>query len=139
MSPLQMKRSSVALRALVAIAVSLLLVARCPAEGSARTCTNRTLYAITGLNLRHEPSLDAAVLRFIPTGPPVHHTSGAAIDGYAPVTSDGVSGWAVALGLVGALEEVAAAAAPGALAPAPAPAATSETRFTQGGRGSVIG
>jgi uncharacterized protein YraI len=118
-------------RTLIAFTVMLLLVALNPAAGSAQTCTNCTLYARTELNLRQGPSLDAAVLRFIPAGAPVHRTTGAESNGYAPVTYDGVSGWAVALGLVATPEEIDAVAAPSAPAPsAPAPAASSETRVT---------
>jgi len=136
MSFVSIQRRPTGLRALIAVTVMLLLVALNPAAGSAQTqsCTNCTLYAITELNLRQQPSLDAAVLRFIPMGAPVHRTSGAVTNGYAPVTYDGVSGWAVALGLVATPGEVTAAAAPTtaapAPAPAPAPAATSETRVT---------
>ena len=125
-------RQPTGLRALIAFTVMLLLVALNPAAGSAQSqsCTNCTLYAITELNLRQEPSLDAAVLRFIPAGTPVNRTSGAVTNGYAPVTYDGVSGWAVALGLVATPEEVTAAAVPTTTAPAPAPATTSEIRVT---------
>lgn len=125
-------RQPTGLQALVAITVMLLLVALNPAAGSAQSqsCTNCTLYAITELNLRQEPSLDAAVLRFIPAGTPVNRTSGAVTNGYAPITYDGVSGWAVALGLVATPEEVTAAAVPTTTAPAPAPATTSEIRVT---------
>jgi uncharacterized protein YgiM (DUF1202 family) len=125
-------RQPTGLQALIAITVMLLLVALNPAAGSAQSqsCTNCTLYAITELNLRQEPSLDAAVLRFIPAGTPVNRTSGAVTNGYAPVTYDGVSGWAVALGLVATPEEVTAAAVPTTTAPAPAPATTSEIRVT---------
>jgi uncharacterized protein YgiM (DUF1202 family) len=119
---------------LIAFTVMLLLVALNPATGSAQSqsCTNCTLYARTELNLRQGPSLDAAVLRFIPAGAPVHRTTGAESNGYAPVTYDGVSGWAVALGLVATPEEIDAVAAPATTAPAPAPApvTTSETRVT---------
>jgi uncharacterized protein YgiM (DUF1202 family) len=120
---------------LVAFTVMLLLVAFNPAAGSAQTCTNCTLYARTELNLRQGPSLDAAVLRFIPAGAPVHRTTAAESNGYAPVTYDGVSGWAVALGLVATPEEIDAVAAPATTAPAPsapapAPVASSETRVT---------
>ena len=120
-------------RALIAFTVMLLLVALNPAAGSAQTCTNCTLYARTELNLRQGASLDAAVLRFIPAGAPVHRTTGAESNGYAPVTYDGVSGWAVALGFVATPEEIDAVAVPSApvpSAPAPAPAASSETRVT---------
>jgi uncharacterized protein YgiM (DUF1202 family) len=125
-------RQPTGLQALIAITVMLLLVALNPAAGSAQSqsCTNCTLYAITELNLRQEPSLDAAVLRFIPAGTPVNRTSGAVTNGYAPITYDGVSGWAVALGLVATPEEVTAAAVPTTTAPAPAPATTSEIRVT---------
>ena len=137
MSFVSVQRLPTGPRALIAITVMLLLVALNPAAGSAQSqsCTNCTLYAITELNLRQQPSLDAAVLRFIPMGAPVHRTSGAVTNGYAPVTYDGVSGWAVALGLVATPEEVTAAAVPTTTAPAPAPApaapaATSEIRVT---------
>jgi uncharacterized protein YgiM (DUF1202 family) len=125
-------RQPTGLQALIAITAMLLLVALNPAAGSAQSqsCTNCTLYAITELNLRQEPSLDAAVLRFIPAGTPVNRTSGAVTNGYAPITYDGVSGWAVALGLVATPEEVTAAAVPTTTAPAPAPATTSEIRVT---------
>jgi uncharacterized protein YraI len=121
-------------RVLIAFSVMLLLVAFNPPAGSAQTqsCTNCTLYARTELNLRQGPSLDAAVLRFIPAGAPVHRTTGAESNGYAPVTYDGVSGWAVALGLVATPEEIDAVAAPVTTAPAPAsaPVASTETRVT---------
>jgi uncharacterized protein YraI len=108
------QRRPTGLRALIAITVVMLLVALNPAAGSAQSqsCTNCTLYAITELNLRQQPSLDAAVLRFIPMGAPVHRTSGAVTNGYAPVTYDGVSGWAVALGLVATPEKAATATVP---------------------------
>jgi uncharacterized protein YgiM (DUF1202 family) len=128
------QRRPTGLRALIAITVVMLLVALNPAAGSAQSqsCTNCTLYAITELNLRQQPSLDAAVLRFIPMGAPVHRTSGAVTNGYAPVTYDGVSGWAVALGLVATPEEAATATVPTTTAPAPAPApvASGELRVT---------
>ena len=55
----------------MAFTVMLILVALNPAAGSAQTqsCTNCTLYAITELNLRQEPSLDAR-------GPPLHPGAG---------------------------------------------------------------
>jgi len=129
------QRRPAVLRALMTFTVMLVLVALNPAAGSAQTqsCTNCTLYAITELNLRQEPSLDGAVLRFIPALAPVHRGTGAVTNGYAPVTYDGVSGWAVALGLVATREEAATATVPTtapAPAPATAPAATGENRVT---------
>jgi uncharacterized protein YraI len=138
MSFRMIRRRPTALRALIALTVTMLLVALNPAAGSAQSqsCTNCTLYAITELNLRQGPSLTAAVLRFIPAAGAGHQGGSCVENGYAPVTYDGVSGWAVALGLVATPEEVTAAAVPTtaapaqAPAPAPAPAATSETRVT---------
>jgi uncharacterized protein YgiM (DUF1202 family) len=139
MSFRSIQRRSMMLRALMAFTVMLILVALNPATGSAQTqsCTNCTLYAITELNLRQEPSLDAAVLRFIPALAPVHRGTGAVTNGYAPVTYEGVSGWAVALGLVATREEAAAATVPATTTPttttpvpSSAPAASSETRVT---------
>src|SRR5215217_8657237 len=121
-------------RALMIFTVMLFVVALNPAAGSAQSqsCTNCTLHAITELNLRQQPSLDAAVLRFIPKGAAVHRGTGAVTNGYAPVTYDGVSGWAVALGLVATREEAATATVPTTTAPAPAPvpAVSGETRVT---------
>jgi uncharacterized protein YgiM (DUF1202 family) len=139
MSCRSIQRRPMMLRALMAFTVMLFLVALNPATGSAQTqsCTNCTLYAITELNLRQEPSLDAAVLRFIPALAPVHRGTGAVTNGYAPVTYEGVSGWAVALGLVATREEAAAATVPATTTPttttpvpSSAPAASSETRVT---------
>jgi uncharacterized protein YgiM (DUF1202 family) len=138
MSFRMIQRRPVVLRALMAFTVMLVLAALNPATGSAQSqsCTNCTLYAITELNLRQEPSLDGAVLRFIPALAPVHRGTGAVTNGYAPVTYDGVSGWAVALGLVATREEAATATVPMTTAPAPAPAtasapaATGEIRVT---------
>src|SRR5215216_171137 len=114
MSFRSIQRRPTVFRALMAFTAMLFLVALNPATGSAQTksCTNCTLYAITELNLRQEPSLDAPVLRFIPALAPVHRGTGAVTNGYAPVTYDGVSGWAVALGLVATREEAAAATVP---------------------------
>ena len=129
-------------RALIAFTAMLLLLALNPAIASAQSqlCTNCTLYARTELNLRQGPSLTAAVLRFIPAGAAVHRTTGAESNGYAPVTYDGVSGWAVALGFVATPAEIDAAAAPSAPAPSTTSTSTStstttstttsETRFT---------
>src|SRR5215212_1019633 len=137
MSFRMIQRRPVVLRALMAFTVMLVLAALNPTAGSAQSqsCTNCTLYAITELNLRQEPSLEGAVLRFIPAQAPVQRGSGAVTNGYAPVTYDGVSGWAVALGLVATPEEAAAATAPTTTvptttAPAAAPAASGETRVT---------
>jgi uncharacterized protein YgiM (DUF1202 family) len=134
MSSFLIQRQPMVLRALIALTAMLLLLALNPAAGSAQSCTNCTLYARTELNLRQGPSLDAAVLRFIPAGAPVHRTTGAESKGYAPVTYEGVSGWAVALGFVATPAEIDAAAVPSAPAPAAvpasAPAATSEIRVT---------
>ena len=142
MSFRSIQRRPLVLRALAAFTVMLLLVALNPAAGGAQTqsCTNCTLYAITELNLRQEPSLTSPVLRFIPAQAPVHRGTGAVTNGYAPVTYDGVSGWAVALGLAATPEEAAAAAvptttvptttAPTTTAPATAPAASGEIRVT---------
>ena len=134
MSFRMIQRRPTVLRVLMAFTVMLVLVALNPAAGSAQTqsCTNCTLYAITEINLRKEPSLDGAVLRFIPALAPVHRGTGAVTNGYAPVTYDGVSGWAVALGLVATREEAATATVPTTTAPAPAPvpAVSGETRVT---------
>jgi len=132
MSFSSIQRRRTVFQALMAFTVMALLAALNPATGSAQSqsCTNCTLYARTELNLRQGPSLTAAVLRFIPAGAPVQRTTGAESNGYAPVTYEGVSGWAVALGLVATPEEIDAVDAPATTAPAPAPATSSESRVT---------
>ena len=127
-------RQPTVLRSLIACTVMLLVMAVNPAGGAAQTCTNCTVYAITELNLRQGPSLESAVLRFIPAGAPVQRGTGAVTNGYAPVTYDNVAGWAVALGLVKSpedVEPVTSPASPVEAAPvAPAPSAPSEIRVT---------
>lgn len=78
----------------------------------ATPCVNCVLYAYTELNLRKAPALDAAVLTFIPKGAAVQRNAGSEINGYAPVTYLGVTGWAVALGLVSSPTEVEPDATP---------------------------
>lgn len=103
-----------AARAVAMLASLLLTTILLPAGIAAQTCTNCELYAEEELNLRQEPSLEAAVLRFIPAGAAVQRTEEAEVNGYAPVVYDGVPGWAVTLGLAATPEE---AAAVGAAAP----------------------
>jgi uncharacterized protein YraI len=95
-----------------------------PVVGLAQSCTDCTLYAVTELNLRQDPSLDAPVLRFVPAGAAVHRTTGAAMNGYAPVTYDSVPGWVVALGLVVTPDQVDPEPAP------EAPPASDDLRVT---------
>ena len=90
------------------LAVVLMATALGLGGAAAQTCTNCELYAVEELNLRQEPSLDAAVLRFIPAGAAVQRTEEAEVNGYAPVVYDGVPGWAIALGLAATPEEAAA-------------------------------
>jgi uncharacterized protein YgiM (DUF1202 family) len=132
MSFFSIQRRRTVSRVLITFTVMVLLVGLNPATGSAQSqsCTNCTLYARTELNLRQGPSLDAAVLRFIPAGAAVQRTTGAESNGYAPVTYEGVAGWAVALGLVRTPEEIDAVAVPAPTAPAAAPATSGETRVT---------
>jgi uncharacterized protein YgiM (DUF1202 family) len=114
-----------------ALLLALALDLRAVAAQTQTPCTNCTLYAITELNLRQDPSLDAAVLRFVPKGAGVTRTTGAEMNGYAPVIYDSVPGWVVALGLVATPEEVEEASVPVTPAPTPAPPATTEnTRVT---------
>jgi uncharacterized protein YraI len=90
-----------------------------PALVAAQTAADPTAYASTSLNMRKGPGSADAILAVVPLGAEVLRGSGAATNGYAPVTYNGVSGWVVDLGLVGSVEEVTAATGPD---PAPAPA-----------------
>ena len=98
---------------LVVLGAMLVALLATPAHGGAQSCTNCILYAGTELNLRQEPSLDGAVLRFIPKGAAVQRTAGGEVNGYAPVIYDRVPGWAVALGFVQTPQEVAEFVVPG--------------------------
>jgi uncharacterized protein YgiM (DUF1202 family) len=112
--------------ALAVLSVMLVAMALQPATGRAQSCTDCVLYAVTELNLRQDPSLDATVLRFVPEGATVQRAAGEEINGYAPITYDSVPGWVVALGLVASLEDVGAAVSP----EEPAPAAAADGRYT---------
>jgi uncharacterized protein YraI len=90
-----------------------------PALVAAQT-TDPTVYASTALNMRKGPGSSDAILAIVPLGAEVLRGTGAATNGYAPVTYNGISGWVVDLGLVGTVEEVTAATGPD---PAPAPVA----------------
>jgi uncharacterized protein YraI len=89
-----------------------------PALVAAQTTTDPTVYASSALNMRKGPGSSDAILAVVPLGAEVLRGTGAATNGYAPVTYNGLSGWVVDLGLVGAVEEVTAATGPDA-APAP--------------------
>ena len=75
-----------------------------PAVAKAQTMTQPVAYAITELNLRKGPSLNDAVLAFVPKGAEVRRGSGQVTNEYAPVTYNGLTGWVVALGLVATRE-----------------------------------
>lgn len=103
------------------------------AIGFAQTCADCELYAVTELNLRQDPSLEADVLRFIPAGTAVERAEGDEVNGYAPVVYDSVPGWAIALGLVASPEEVDAVGgglSPEAPVEAPVASNGADARFT---------
>jgi uncharacterized protein YraI len=89
-----------------------------PALVAAQTAADPTVFASTALNMRKGPGSSDAILTVVPLGGEVLRGSGAATNGYAPVTYNGISGWVVDLGLVGSVDEVTAATGPD---PAPAP------------------
>jgi uncharacterized protein YraI len=113
-----------ALKMVLVLGVTALALAVSPGVGLAQECTD-CLYAVTELNLRQEPSLEADVLRFVPQGAPVVLTAGEETNGYIPVTYDSVPGWVVALGVVSTPEEVEAVGGIEA-----APAANPDARVT---------
>ena len=90
----------------LALAVALLVVALMPALTMAQTTTQPVAYAVTELNLRKGPSIDDAVLAFVPMGAEVQRAPGDVVNAYAPVTYNGLTGWVVALGLVATPDEV---------------------------------
>ena len=102
-------------RTAVAAAAAALILA--PALVVAQT-SDPTVYASSALNMRKGPGSSDAILTIVPLGAEVLRGSGAATNGYAPITYNGISGWVVDLGLVGSVEEVTAATGPD---PAPAP------------------
>ena len=110
--------------------LALLALVLTPALTMAQTTTEPVAYAVTELNLRKGPSIDDAVLAFVPLGAEVQRATGQVTNDYAPVTYNGMTGWVVALGLVASpdlvdpvdaepVEPVAAAEPPPAAAPEP--------------------
>ncbi len=87
-------------RTRLAFTLALLVVALTPALTIAQTTTQPVVYAVTELNLRKGPSIDDAVLAFVPLGAEVQRATGQVTNDYAPVTYNGMTGWVVALGLV---------------------------------------
>jgi uncharacterized protein YraI len=119
-------RLSAFLRVALMVVATLLALPFSTATGQMQSCVNCTLYARTELNLRQQPSITAPVLRFVPAGAGVHRETGKDVDGYAPVTFQGVSGWVVALGLVTSPGEVEASAP----VAAPVPPVSDDVRVT---------
>lgn len=116
-------------RAVIAAAFAALILA--PALVAAQTTTDPTAYASSALNMRKGPGASDAILTVVPLGGEVLRGSGAATNGYAPVTYNGMSGWVVDLGLVGTVEEVTAATGPD---PAPATENSSPALYTSDAR-----
>ena len=83
-----------------ALSVAVLALFLAPALTMAQTTTEPVAYAVTELNLRKGPSIDDAVLAFVPLGAEVRRAAGQVTNDYAPVTYNGLTGWVVALGLV---------------------------------------
>jgi len=82
-----------------------------PATSVAQECTDCVRYAATELNLRENPSLEAAVLRIVPEGSSLQLAAGDEMNGYIPISYDGVPGWVIAEGLVPSPEEIGVGAA----------------------------
>jgi uncharacterized protein YraI len=115
---------------ILAVLILALPISAATGQVQSQSCVDCTLYAITELNLRQQPDINAPVLRFVPAGAAVHRDAGKEVDTYAPVTYDGIQGWVVALGLVATLEEVETSPAVGTAAPAPAPVVDANLRLT---------
>jgi uncharacterized protein YraI len=116
-------------RIAIALAVVLLGLFVAPDLTIAQTTTEPVVYAVTELNLRKGPSIDDAVLAFVPLGAEVRRASGQVTNNYAPVTYNGITGWVVALGLVASPELVDTVEPVAAAEPTPnaAPVASSPT------------
>jgi uncharacterized protein YraI len=109
---LSQKRSSA--RRVAVLAALVLPLVLTPTTGVAQECSDCVVSAATELNLRENPSLEAAALRIVPEGRSLQQVAGNETNGYVPVSYDGVSGWVIAEGLVPSPEEagVGAATAP---------------------------
>ncbi len=127
-SSIPWRRTAPRLRIALAVAVCALTLA--PDLSAAQSTNDPVVYASSALNLRKGPHSTDAVLSIVPLGAEMLRGAGAVTNDYAPVTYNGVTGWVVALGLVGTVQEVTAASGPD---PAPeAPAASlysSDTRY----------
>jgi uncharacterized protein YraI len=122
----------------LALTLALLALFLAPALTMAQTTTQPVAYAVTELNMRKGPSLDDAVLAFVPLGAEVRRAAGQVTNDYAPVTYNGMTGWVVALGLVASpdlvdtVEPVVAAEPAPVAAPEPSspPLSSSNDRVT---------
>jgi len=109
----------------VALVVVLLWLGM-PLSGTAQeqSCTDCIVYTAMDLNLRQDPSQSSDVLRTIPAGAEIV-TSGAAVDGYTPVTYDSVPGWVSTEGISSPTKSVGGGSdAPSSTAVDDAPAST---------------
>jgi len=127
-STLTRRRIAPRVRLALTIAMSALMLA--PGFSAAQTTADPVVYASSELNLRKGPHSTDAVLAFVPLGAEVLRGAGAVTNDYAPVTYNGVTGWVVALGLVGTVQEVTAATGPDPAPQSPTPSLfTSNTRY----------
>ena len=108
-------------RTRLALTLALLALFLAPALTVAQTATEPVAYAVTELNLRKGPSIDDAVLAFVPLGAEVRRAAGQVTNDYAPVTYNGITGWVVALGLVASPDLVDPVEPVAAPEPAPDP------------------
>ncbi len=117
-------------RVRVAFAVAICALTLGPGLSMAQTTNDPVVYASSELNLRKGPNTIDAVLSIVPLGAEVLRGAGAVTNDYAPVTYNGVTGWVVALGLVGSVQEVTAATGPDPAPQSPTPFLySSNTRY----------
>ena len=124
-SPFTWRSHSLGVRAVFAVAISVLLLSPGFGDAQARSTNDPVVYASSELNLRKGPNTSDAVLSIVPLGAEMLKGAGATTNDYAQVTYNGVTGWVVALGLVGTVEDVTAASGPD-----PAPVASAPSLYS---------
>jgi uncharacterized protein YraI len=97
-----------------------------PVTGVAQECTECVITAAMDLNLRQDPAVEASLLGIVPEGGLVQREAGEELNGYVPVSYDGMLGWVIAPGLVITLEEIGVGASTSA--PSESPTLSADAR-----------
>jgi uncharacterized protein YraI len=107
MPGIRLNRPLIRPRALLVATLALMTFVFAPALGQAPSTTPQPgVYAVTDLNMRKGPGGTDALFTVVPRGGQVTRTADPVTNDYARVTYNGITGWVVALGLVGSPAQI---------------------------------